>query len=108
MGNENSNEKVCIIYVYDKEKMNSRIRTGDLSYMYPMFLPLLLLRFCRTCGILPWYRPRSNPDGYGITLKCVDWGEEEDIRPRIEIKMFDGRNWEKHFAHSGISNCSKN
>jgi hypothetical protein len=64
-------------------------------------------RFCSTCGILPWYRPRSNPDGYGITLKCIDWGDDETKRPMVEIKTFDGQNWEKQFATSDISNYSK-
>lgn len=64
-------------------------------------------RFCRTCGILPWYRPRSNPDGYGITLKCIDWGDDKEKQPSIEIKMFDGKNWEKQFATSDIANYSK-
>ena len=62
-------------------------------------------RFCKTCGILPWYRPRSNPDGYGITLKCVDWGQN---KPNIEIKFYDGQNWEEQFAKSDISSYSKN
>lgn len=61
-------------------------------------------RFCSKCGILPWYRPRSNPDGYGITLNCVDWGGN---KPRVEIKTFDGQNWEKQFEASDISNYSK-
>ena len=61
-------------------------------------------RFCSNCGILPWYRPRSNPDGYGITLHCVDWGEN---KPAVEIKKFDGQNWEKQFEASDISNYSK-
>mmetsp|Transcript_9485 Transcript_9485/g.28294 ORF Transcript_9485/g.28294 Transcript_9485/m.28294 type:complete len:162 (+) Transcript_9485:133-618(+) len=64
-------------------------------------------RFCRTCGILPWYRPRSNPDGYAITLKCINWGDDEGKKPRIEIKTFDGQNWEEQFANSDISKQSK-
>jgi hypothetical protein len=61
--------------------------------------------FCKTCGILPWYRPKSNPDGYGITLKCVDWGDK--AKPKVEIKTFDGQNWESCFASSDISGQSK-
>jgi hypothetical protein len=61
-------------------------------------------RFCKTCGILPWYRPRSNPDGYGITLYCIDWGAN---KPNVEIKTFDGQNWEKVFQSSNISEQSK-
>ncbi|KAL7552347.1 hypothetical protein ACHAWF_015585 [Thalassiosira exigua] len=45
-------------------------------------------RFCSTCGILPFYIPRSNPDGFAITLPCVDWGE--DGPPPTEVKLFDG------------------
>ena len=42
-------------------------------------------RFCRTCGILPFYIPRSNQDGYAVTLPCVDWGE--DGPPPREIRL---------------------
>lgn len=60
--------------------------------------------FCKTCGILPWYRPRSNPDGYGITLNCIDWGE---MKPEIEVRKFDGQNWEECFSNSNIADQSK-
>lgn len=61
--------------------------------------------FCKTCGILPWYRPKSNPDGYGVTLKCIDWGDK--TKPKVEIKQFDGQNWLSCFASSNISELSK-
>jgi hypothetical protein len=66
-------------------------------------------RFCKTCGILPFYRPRSNPDGYGITLKCIDWGSDDDetIKPKIEIRQFDGRNWDESYETSAIADQSK-
>lgn len=58
-------------------------------------------RFCRTCGILPFYIPRSNPDGYGVTYHCVDWGE--DGPPKTEIRFYDGENWEKSHTETGIA-----
>lgn len=64
-------------------------------------------QFCRTCGILPWYRPRSNPDGYGITLACIDLAEKGDSKPTVIYKEFDGENWEDFFATSNISEQSK-
>ena len=67
-------------------------------------------RFCKTCGILPWYRPRSNPDGYGITLHCIDWKNTTNTdrpKPNIVIKEFDGDNWEQFFQTSNISEQSK-
>jgi len=49
--------------------------------------------FCKTCGIKPFYVPRSNPDGYDINVRCLD------TKPRsITIEQFDGQNWENH-AH---------
>ena len=64
-------------------------------------------RFCKTCGILPWYRPRSNPDGYAVTWMCMDLDSNGDTRPQIEIRDFDGQNWEECFQNSNIDTLSK-
>ena len=61
-------------------------------------------RFCKTCGILPWYRPRSNPDGVAVTLACVQFG---DNPPHIETKTFDGRFWEESIKTSTIASESQ-
>jgi hypothetical protein len=47
--------------------------------------------FCRNCGVKAFYRPRSNPDGWSVNARCLDAGTVE----RLEIKPFDGRNWEQ-------------
>jgi len=49
--------------------------------------------FCKTCGIKPFYIPRSNPDGIDINLRCLDEQPSE-----VTIEPFDGKNWEQH-AH---------
>ena len=50
--------------------------------------------FCKTCGVKSFYRPRSNPDGYAVTWRCLD-----DWRKlRFEIDKFDGVNWEANAA----------
>jgi len=50
-------------------------------------------RFCKYCGIKPFYIPRSNPDGVDVNVNCLD------IRPaNVNIVKFDGQNWEKN-AH---------
>ena len=56
---------------------------------------------CKTCGVLPFYIPRSNPDGFGVTLACVDWGE--DGAPAVEVRFYDGVNWERSHAETGIA-----
>ena len=47
--------------------------------------------FCRACGVKAFYRPRSNPDGWSVNARCLDAGTVE----RLEVKPFDGRNWEQ-------------
>lgn len=45
--------------------------------------------FCRTCGIKPFYTPRSNPDGVDVNVHCL-----EPAPRSVRIVDFDGRNWE--------------
>lgn len=49
--------------------------------------------FCRTCGVKPFYIPRSNPDGVDVNVRCLD-------RPLtgMILEPFDGRNWEANAA----------
>jgi hypothetical protein len=48
-------------------------------------------RFCRFCGIHPFYVPRSDPDKIDVNLRCLDGID----LAAIEVKPFDGRNWEQ-------------
>lgn len=59
--------------------------------------------FCKVCGITSFYTPRSNPDGKAVTFRCVDPG----TLTHVEIKRFDGRNWENSYSATGIASCSK-
>lgn len=47
--------------------------------------------FCGTCGIHPFYTPRSHPDDIDVNVRCLD-----DVDPaELEVEQFDGRNWEE-------------
>jgi hypothetical protein len=46
--------------------------------------------FCRVCGIHPFYRPRSHPDGVDVNVRCLDG----DARALFQVQPFDGQNWE--------------
>lgn len=48
--------------------------------------------FCKRCGVKSFYVPRSNPDGFSLNLNCMDRSQFASI----EIRDFDGRNWEKN------------
>lgn len=47
-------------------------------------------RFCRICGVHPFYVPRSDPDKIDVNVRCLE-GVDLD---RLDIAPFDGRNWE--------------
>lgn len=47
--------------------------------------------FCKTCGIKPFYIPRSNPDGIDINVRCLD-----SLPLDLKVVEFDGQNWESN------------
>ena len=50
--------------------------------------------FCPTCGVKPFYFPRSNPDGVSINARCVpglNWRA-------LLVDEFDGQQWEQNAA----------
>jgi uncharacterized protein (DUF1330 family) len=46
--------------------------------------------FCATCGMHPFYVPRSDPDKIDVNVRCLD---DVDLN-QIDVAPFDGRNWE--------------
>lgn len=47
-------------------------------------------KFCRTCGMHPFYIPRSHPNCIDVNVRCLDG----DVISNFEIVPFDGMNWE--------------
>jgi hypothetical protein len=50
--------------------------------------------FCSTCGIHPFYVPRSDPEKIDVNVRCL---EGVDLTA-IAVKQFDGQNWERAMA----------
>jgi len=48
-------------------------------------------KFCRKCGVKPFYIPRSNPDGVDVNVRCLD-----PVPTGYILEPFDGRDWERH------------
>ena len=48
--------------------------------------------FCGTCGVKPYYIPRSNPDGFSVNARCLDRTHIDNLT----VEPFDGQNWEKN------------
>jgi hypothetical protein len=51
-------------------------------------------RFCRICGIHPFYTPRSDPDKIDVNARCLDG----DVWRELPVRGFDGKNWEQAMA----------
>jgi hypothetical protein len=47
--------------------------------------------FCQTCGIAPFYRPRSHPDDFDVNVRCLDGDSMTDFT----VEPFDGARWEE-------------
>jgi hypothetical protein len=50
--------------------------------------------FCTTCGIHPFYVPRSDPDKIDVNVRCLDGVDIE----ALDVKVFDGQHWEQSMA----------
>jgi hypothetical protein len=48
--------------------------------------------FCRSCGMHPFYVPRSDPDKISVNARCLDGLDPALLQPK---RFFDGRNWEE-------------
>ena len=87
-------EKLGFVHVIVPES-RFRILTGaDKLTTYAFNTGTARHTFCSVCGVKPFYRPRSNPDGWSVNARCLDEPDALDIR----IEAFDGRNWEAHGA----------
>ena len=72
-----------------------KLLTGeDNISTYTFYSGIAKHTFCRTCGVKPFYTPRSNPDGIDVNVNCID-----TPIPRKTIVEFDGQNWVKN-AHT--------
>jgi hypothetical protein len=66
------------------------ISGGDLLSTYRFNTGIATHTFCKVCGTKPFYRPRSNPDGFSVNVRCLDRSTVESM----EISDFDGQHWE--------------
>lgn len=81
-----------------------RITTGeDLLTTYQFNTCTAKHMFCRVCGVQPFYVPRSNPDGYAITIYCIRPGTYRTV----QVKQFNGRDWEGSYAATNIKCLSQ-
>lgn len=68
------------------------IRGEDAIVEYRFNTGQAVHKFCETCGIHPFYTPRSHPEDVDVNVRCLEAVELGEL----EIEPFDGRNWEEN------------
>lgn len=80
---------------------NFRLLSGEESLTtYTFNTGVAKHKFCKICGVKPFYIPRSNPDGVDINLRCLSTQPKQ-----VKVIDFDGQNWEQNahtVAHKSI------
>ncbi|GBF92712.1 centromere V [Raphidocelis subcapitata] len=78
-----------------------RLLAGDALREYRFATRTARHLFCGVCGVCPYYVPRSNPDSFAVTIYCIKPGTVGSI----EVRSYDGVNWEAAYAATGIAAC---
>ncbi len=66
------------------------LRGADALTTYRFNTGVAQHTFCRTCGIHPFYVPRSHPEDIDVNVRCLDG----DAPHRFRLTPFDGAHWE--------------
>lgn len=82
-----------ILYKYYSHGLWSLLQGAESLTTYTYNTHQAKHTFCSTCGVQSFYTPRSNPDGKGVAIHCLDEGTVD----KINIITFDGVNWEGSF-----------
>jgi len=89
-------KKGILHYIVPPERFRL-LRGEDALSVYSFGTHVARHRFCRVCGIHPFYTPRSHPDQVDVNLRCLD----EDLPDDFVVEPFDGRHWEDNVASIG-------
>ena len=94
---QNCNCSICnktgFVHVIVPKSRFTLLQGADNITTYTFNTGVAKHTFCKTCGVKPFYTPRSNPDGIDINLRCLD-----QQPPQVELEDFDGQHWEQHAA----------
>lgn len=92
--------KVGYLHIIVPKSRFSLLKGEDALSLYTFNSGVAKHYFCKTCGVKPFYIPRSNPDGVDVNLRCLD-----NPPDNIEIVAFDGQQWEQNahtLAHKSV------
>ena len=81
---------VGFIHVIVPESRLRIVQGADQLTTYTFNTGVAKHLFCSACGVKPFYRPRSNPDGWSANARCLD----ESAPPRAaSVGSLMGESW---------------
>lgn len=101
---ENCNCSICnmtgFLHLIVPQRSFRLISGEDNIITYTFNTGVAKHKFCKTCGIKPFYIPRSNPDGIDVNLRCLTPPPKT-----VKVVNFDGQHWEVNahrVAHKSV------
>jgi hypothetical protein len=68
------------------------LRGDEMLATYTFNTEIAKHKFCKKCGIHPFYIPRSHPDRVDVNVRCLDG----NVISKFKIVPFNGQNWEEN------------
>ncbi|MBK4729069.1 GFA family protein [Oxynema sp. CENA135] len=68
------------------------LRGEEMLQTYTFNTEIAKHKFCKKCGIHPFYIPRSHPDRVDVNVRCLDG----NVISKFKIVPFNGQNWEEN------------
>jgi hypothetical protein len=84
-------KKACLHLIVEPDDFVLE-RGSEALALYEFNTQLAKHRFCKICGVHPFYTPRSHPDHVDVNVRCLDG----DALSRFVIEPFDGARWEEN------------
>ena len=73
------------------DKNNFKLLSGENELTtYTFNTKTALHMICRICGVQAFYQPRSHPNGFAVTIYCLD----NFNNVKYKVVQFNGKNWE--------------
>jgi hypothetical protein len=67
---------------------------ADVLSVYRFNTGVAQHRFCKHCGIHPFYTPRSDPHKVDVNVRYLDGVD----LGKLKLRSFDGHHWEEALA----------
>jgi hypothetical protein len=82
-------KKKGILHLIVEESRFQLLQGSEHLILYSFGTHVAKHMFCSTCGMHPFYRPRSHPTGWDVNARCLD-----APLSHWRVKPFDGAHWE--------------